>query len=359
MAERVLLGMSGGIDSSAAASLLKEQGYEPIGATFVISPYSEKRLFHKGAQKASEVCQKLGIEHITLEIDDFEDEVVKPFVESYLNGETPNPCIICNRRIKFKHLFREAEKRNIVKIATGHYARVAYNSKTDRFELFKGIDSSKDQSYFLWQLPQKYLSKIVFPLGNITKFEVSKYIDKNGLIDRETGESQDICFIPKGDYRNFLEKYKPQVVENMKKGKIVNPDGQVLSNHNGFYNFTIGQRKGFHVDSPGKYYVKSIDPHHNRITVTPNKDLFSETMVIKDCNWVSQKEQDKIEGTLKPRYRSKGAKCLAIRLNKGNYKIEFQKKQRALTPGQSAVLYRGEKVVFGGIISKNKGKLDG
>lgn len=351
MSEKVLLGMSGGIDSSAAASLLQENGYQPVGVTFVIHPYSDQTLFHSEAEKAKSVCKKLGIEHITLEIDDFEDEVVAPFADSYLQGETPNPCIICNRRIKFRYLYKEAEKRHIDKIATGHYARVEYNSKNKRYQLLKGQDQSKDQSYFLWKLPQKYLSKIIFPLGDRKKTDIAKYIDTNELLERKTGESQDICFIPGNDYRHFLTEYKPESIDNFQEGEIINPKGEVLGTHSGFYNFTIGQRKGFHVDTPGKQYVKSIDPEKNQITVTGNQDLFSRQMVIKNCNWVSMEEQEEIEGLLKPRYRSKGAQCRAIRIGEDQYRIEFKKKQRALTPGQSAVLYQDDRVIFGGIIT--------
>lgn len=345
--------MSGGIDSSAAAALLLEQGYQPVGVTFVISPSSDRILFTEEAERAGQVCQKLGIDHLTVSIDDFEKEVVEPFVESYFKGETPNPCTVCNRRIKFKHLYRIAQEQGIEKISTGHYARVKYNPASQRYELLKGIDRKKDQSYFLWKLPQKFLSRIIFPLGNIKKSKVSKYVDKNEIIDSQTGESQDICFIPKDNYREFLEKYKPELIHDLEDGEIVNPEGEVLGKHDGFYNFTIGQRKGFHVDTPGKNYVKSIDPYHNRITVTSNQELFSKITVLKNCNWVSRKQQRTIEGKIKPRYRSKGANCKAEQIDQDKYKISFQKQQRALTPGQSGVLYQGDRVIFGGIITKN------
>ncbi len=353
MSKKVLVGMSGGIDSSAAASLLQNEGFQPVGVTFVVAPYSDTTLFQAEAQKAKLVCKKLGIDHITLEIDDFEEEVVAPFADAYLQGETPNPCIICNRRIKFRYLYKEAQKRNIENIATGHYARVKYDSNHKRYQLLKGLDQSKDQSYFLWKLSQKYLSKIIFPLGQRKKSKIAKYVDTKGLIERKTGESQDICFIPGNDYRQFLAEYKPEFIDNFQKGQIIDPDGDVLGTHSGFYNFTIGQRKGFHVDRPGKQYVKSIDPKNNQITVTGNQDLFSKQMVIKDCNWISIDEQEEIEGLLKPRYRSKGALCRATKIGENQYRIEFEKKQRALTPGQSAVLYQDDKVIFGGIITKN------
>jgi len=350
MAEKVLIGMSGGIDSSAAAGLLLEKGYNPVGITFVISPYSGKYLFNREAERAKKICDRLNIPHITLEIEDFEEEVVKPFVNSYLKGETPNPCIICNRWIKFKHLYQEAEKRDIQKIATGHYARLNYNQQTGRYELLKGIDKNKDQSYFLWQLPQKFLSRIVFPLDNIKKSQVNHYIEKNELIDRKTGESQDICFIPNNNYRKFLDEYKPDLAKTLQDGEIVNSEGDVLAKHNGFYNFTIGQRKGFHVNTPGKNYVKSIDPENNRIIISSNEELFSDSMVIKNCNWISMEPKEEIEGFVKPRYRSKGAKCKAFKIDVNKYRIDFKDKQRALTPGQSAVLYQDDKVIFGGII---------
>ncbi len=349
MKNGILVGMSGGVDSSVAAYLLKQSGYIPIGLTLKIWNAKGEKEFEV-AKKANRICDILKIQFKMADVEqEFKNTIVNDFINGYFSGTTPNPCVLCNPIIKFHKLFEIAREMNIEKIATGHYSRVFYNQENNRFVLKKGKDLKKDQSYFLWQLPQKYLSVINFPLGEISKEEVKKNAVEQGLIFGKIKESQDICFIPNNNYREFLKEYCPDQIQSIKEGDIVDESGKVLGKHNGYYNFTIGQRKGFGIGFGEPKYVKKIDSINNRIIICGKNNRQNSGLVLTNINWVSLEKQEKIEGIIHIRYNHKGVKCRAKYF--GNKMIvHFEEPQNSVAPGQSAVLYQNDMLIFGGII---------
>jgi len=354
---RVLLGMSGGVDSSTAVHLLQEDGYDVKGLTLILT-CALTALFGDAihprdhAAQAKQVCDRFKIPH---EISDrcrlFENRVVNPFVREYFNGRTPNPCVECNRFVKWDKLLKKADEEGIPYVATGHYARVRYNKSSKRYELLKGKDPKKDQSYYLWQLSQEQLARTRFPLGDLTKDQIKAIATELGLESTNTGESQDICFIPGGDYREFLREYVPDQYQSIGKGHFLTQDGEIVGDHPGYFHFTIGQRRGLRLALGYPVYVLEIRPRSNEVIVGPKEALIRTQTHVSRVNWVSIPAPEKpVEALVKIRYRHKGLRALLNPLSQDRIFIKFTDTSEAVTPGQSAVFYDGERVLGGGII---------
>lgn len=345
-----LVAMSGGVDSSMAALLLKQQGYVVTGVTFRLWKASESPA-DDAIVKAQRVCDKLQIRHLVVDLrQQFEEGVVKEFVDEYLKGATPNPCVKCNRRIKWTHLQQVAEQEGIDWIATGHYARLRKDDITGRYHLLKAADQSKDQSYALWRLLQSDLSRTIFPLGEMTKARVKQLATAAGLIQEPIQESQDICFLPDNDYRKFLLEYAGARVQAIGEGEIVMADGEVVGRHDGFYNFTIGQRKGFRRGFKERLYVKSLEPERNLVVIAPRAALTAQGLIIKEVNFVSLPESTEFVGEIKIRYGSQGVRGHGRQIDPDRFELRFEMPQFAVCPGQSAVVYENERLLLGGVI---------
>lgn len=382
--------MSGGVDSSLAAFLLREKGFEVIGITLKLWDYSEVGgdLYKDGRccsleamNDARNVCQKIGVPHYVLDFrEEFKEKVISNFVNEYKKGRTPNPCITCNTQIKWKLLWNKVKELGAEYLATGHYARIKHSPEDGRFLLLKGVDPQKDQSYALWGLSQENLSKTIFPLGELTKKEVRELAKKYNLKTATKEESQEICFVPDDNYERFLKEWTNgdfgKTLSQMKPGPIYDLNKMKLGEHRGIPFYTIGQRKGLNIALGKPQYVVKIDPEENAIYVGENKDLFRTTFVVSDLNWISIPQlEDKMECLVKIRYTHTHAKATISSysgLNSGAHQladacsksarassctlikvlVEFEKPERAITPGQSAVFYEGEKVIGGGIIEK-------
>ena len=367
--KRVLLGMSGGVDSSVSAILLQKQGYEVIGATMKLwcgANEEEKEKNKKSIQDAKKVCEKLGIEHYIFDAqDEFEKHVINDFVEQYKNAKTPNPCIECNKKIKFGYFFNKAEELNCDYIATGHYAKIEFSKEYNQYVLRKSKEEKKDQSYFLYTIPKEKLDKILFPLQNFTsKEEIRKIAKENNLEIAEKKDSQEICFIPDNCYQKFLESRLKQQIE----GNIVLKSGEILGKHKGLINYTIGQRKGIGISYKEPLYVIELNKEKNEVIVGTEKELYSETLIANNINWQvdinkieknyeninTNIEQNRFQCFAKIRYRAKEAKAIVkIKENRCQeeneiLEVEFQEPQRAITKGQSVVFYDKNGTVLGG-----------
>jgi len=341
--------MSGGVDSSVAAYLLKEQGYELIGVTMYlgvaeISDGTGQCCGTAGIADARQVCEQLDIPHLVVDYyQEFENKVIKPFLESYRLGKTPNPCILCNQDLKFDLLRNKAHEEGCDYIATGHYARIINNSKG--WSLHRAIDTKKDQSYFLYRIPREMLSSILFPLGELCKNDVRDIAKRLHLPVAEKKESQDICFIPSGDYRVLLKARKMET----QPGPIVDVHGKHLGLHEGIAFYTIGQRKGLGANAPVPYYVLEIDFASNRIIVGEKKYLKSTNLKAQDLNLLVDTLPDNLFAKI--RYQHKPAEVNVDILDKYT-KISFKEAQESLTPGQAIVFYQEDRVVGGGVISE-------
>ena len=345
--QSVLLGMSGGVDSSTAAYLLKKQGFNVTGITLAMFNENDSD-FQKNVKDAKNTCKMLNIPHLVFNVEkDFKKYVIDYFISEYENGRTPNPCVICNRFVKFEGLLTKADELGIKYISTGHYASV--EKKDGKYLLRKGIDDKKDQSYFLYNLTQKQLSRSIFPLGQYTKKQVRDIAQKAKLPVSHKNESQEICFIKDNNYKKFINEHK---TKNMPKGEFVDSNGNILGYHSGITNYTIGQRRKLGISTGKPMYVLDIDKENNRILLGSNKELFSTHLIAKDLNWIMiDKLEKEMEVQAKVRYGAKPADAIISALENNRVKVIFTTAQRAITKGQAVVFYNDQYVVGGGIIS--------
>ena len=361
----VVVAMSGGVDSSVAAALLVQQGYQVIGATMKLWEFQDVGGNSKRESSccsietmndALSVCQTLGIPHYVFDFQkDFTEFVVDNFVSEYLKGRTPNPCIICNSRIKWETLLSKTEELNADYLSTGHYARILFDPQTNRHLLRKGVSEEKDQSYALWGLTQKSLTQTLFPLGEQEKNEVRKIAEEIGLKTANKPESQEICFVPDDNYRRLLQdKTIDQDIEYFKEGEFVTTDGQVVGKHHGYPNFTIGQRKGLRLAMGKPVYVIDIKPDNNQVIIGEKDDLFSKGLIANQVNWISFDKLIKPKRFfVKIRYRDSGSFGIVSIDSNESIKVIFDEPQSAITPGQSVVFYEEDFVVGGGIINSS------
>jgi tRNA-uridine 2-sulfurtransferase len=369
---KVAVAMSGGVDSSAAAAILKDQGHELVGFTMQLwdqrrginvdengDPLPSRCCSLDDVYDARRVAEELGFPFYVLNLErDFERDVVQPFVSSYLNGETPIPCVTCNSRLKFASLDRLALSLGCEKVATGHYARVEFDRNSGRFRLLRGRNEQKDQSYFLWELTQSQLSRAMFPLGDMSKPEARDAARQHGLNGvAEKKESQEICFVPDGDYAGFIDRYLEAENATTRlpgSGEIVDKAGRVVGQHEGIHRYTIGQRRGIGIADQQPLYVVSINADKNRITVGAADELLSEQLSAAGVNWVALDDpSEPVRAEVRVRYRHTAAPATITPLPNARVRIAFDEPQRAITPGQATVFYRGDEVVGGGWIVRS------
>lgn len=353
---KVLVGMSGGVDSSVTAHLLLQQGYEVEGLSFILWEARNRTGFTtccslEAVNSASQTAEKLGVKHAAVDVrGEFIEKVVEPFVEAYLKGMTPNPCILCNRHVKFPFLLREAEKIGAEHIATGHYARVSENekSKDNKYFLKKGVDPGKDQSYVLYVLGQHTLSRLILPLGDYRKEEIRTIARSLNLTAADRPESQEICFIEDKNYFKFIEKLSPAAGD---PGPILDMTGKVMGTHKGIYCYTIGQRKGLGISSLQPHYVIKIDALKNVVYVGPQEEAKTRVFLIKDINWILDPLKSLFRATVKVRSMMQGRPASVEIFNEG-VRVIFDEPQWAPAPGQSAVIYHEDMVIGGGVIEE-------
>ncbi len=347
-----LIAMSGGVDSAVAAYLMKQQGYRCTGATMRLHDSSisqEKSCCSlEDVEDARMVATRLGIPYYVFNFkDDFAKQVMDRFVGAYEEGATPNPCIDCNRYLKFDRMYRRAKELGLNYVVTGHYARIM-QGENGRWLLLKGPDPQKDQSYVLYAMTQDQLAHTQFPLGGLRKEEVRAIAQEQGFVNAHKRDSQDICFVPDGDYAGFICR---RTGKEYPKGNFVDVNGKVLGTHNGIIHYTVGQRRGLGVSGGRPLYVKEIRPEDNTVVLADNDQLFERTVIAKDFNWIAfEAPQNPVEVLARARYHHPEQPATATVLSDGRVRITFREPQRALTKGQAVVLYQEDVVVGGGTI---------
>lgn len=350
---KALIAMSGGVDSSVALYLMQKKGFECFGVTMNL--YEAKTVGEascgssKAAEDAKAVAQHFGIGFDVIELcDEFRKHVIEHFVKTYQNGDTPNPCIECNRHMKFGRLIDVMERYGCEFLVTGHYARIDRDTQTGRYLLKKGLDASKDQSYVLFRMTQRELARTIFPLGNYAKTEIREIATELKLSNADKKDSQDICFVPDGDYASFIENYTGMQFPN---GNFVTKDGSVLGEHKGMIRYTIGQRKGLGLSLKEPMYVCEKRMDTNEVVLCSNEELFTDTLYATDLNWIAFDEiTEGIVCMAKARYKQKEAEAFVEPVGPDRVKVTFTQPQRGITSGQSVVFYKEDVVLGGGTI---------
>jgi len=367
---KIAVAMSGGVDSSAAAAILKDQGHDLVGFSMQLwnqrrgisvdengDPLPSRCCSLDDVYDARRVAEELGFPFYVLNLErEFERDVVRPFVTGYLNGETPIPCVSCNSRLKFASLDALAASLGCEKVATGHYARVEFDRSAERYRLFRGRNLQKDQSYFLWELTQDQLARSMFPLGEMSKPEVREVAREHELAVAEKAESQEICFVPDGNYAGFIDRYleAEDAADRLPgQGEIVDTNGDIVGQHTGIHRYTIGQRRGIGIANERPLYVLSIDAQKNRVVVGGQDELLSREFTAAGVNWVAyDSPPTPVRAHVRVRYRHAEAPATITPLENGRAHVLFDEPQRAITPGQATVFYCEDEVIGGGWIVK-------
>ena len=352
MSGRVVVALSGGVDSSVAAAMLAGAGREVVGITLALAGDASRCCSLDDAEDARRVAERLGVRfYVANYRERFRSEVIEAFADDYLAGRTPIPCVACNQRFKFRHLMERAAALGAERVATGHYARIDRGGPGGSFRLLRGVDAAKDQSYYLFDLSQEQLSRIEFPLGGLTKPEVRERARALGLRTAEKPESQEICFVPDGDYAGVVESLRPDALPG--EGEIVDEEGRVLGRHGGIHRFTVGQRRGLRLSSDRKRYVKRIDAARNRVVVSEAAGLGAGGARLERVSWVAgAAPATAVRARVQVRYRDAGAEARVEPAGAGGARVRFDAPVRAVAPGQAAVFYDGDAVLGGGWIAE-------
>lgn len=358
MGQKVVVGMSGGVDSSVAAYLLKEQGYEVVGVTMLtgrdddpaVVGQSEADRESNAVKEAQKTCEIIGIKHNTVNFkSEFNNKILEYFVSEYARGYTPNPCIACNRYVKWKSLLFRADQIGAERIATGHYAKII-RLENGRYSVRNSVTATKDQTYALYGLTQEQLARTLMPVGDYEKEEIRRIAERLGLAVARKQDSQDICFVPDHDYAGFI--LRKTGMESL-PGNFVDENGRVLGGHRGLIHYTVGQRKGLGISAETPLFVKELRPETNEVVLCRSEALFARECLVADVNCMAVETLDTPTPAVgKIRYSHKGAPCVLYPNADGSIRCEFEEPQRAMAPGQAAVFYRGDYVLCGGVIVK-------